>query len=95
MVLLKSCSVLITCTDHGSLCFWPPNKDKVEISAGKEVSSMASSPDSMLLVATGGKDNDLKLWDGNRPEAPVFQARNASTLSSSDLHGLLVVEYSR
>ncbi len=30
-----------------------------------------------LLIATGGKENDLKLWDGNRPDAPpIFKARN-------------------
>jgi len=29
-----------------------------------------------LQVATGGKENDLKIWDGNKPEKPVFQAKN-------------------
>ena len=30
-----------------------------------------------LVVATGGKENDLKIWDGNRPDAPpIFKARN-------------------
>ena len=30
-----------------------------------------------LVVATGGKENDLKLWDSTRPDAPpIFKARN-------------------
>ncbi len=37
---------------------------------------MCPSPDTMLQVATGGKENDLKIWDGNRPGTPVFQAKN-------------------
>lgn len=39
---------------------------------------MTASTDTMLQVATGGKENDLKVWDGNSPAAPIFQAKNAS-----------------
>ena len=39
---------------------------------------MAPSPDTMLQVATGGKENSLKVWDGNTPTAPIFQAKNVS-----------------
>ncbi len=39
---------------------------------------MRASPSTMLQVATGGKENELKLWNGSRPEAPVFQAKNVS-----------------
>ena len=40
---------------------------------------MGTSPDTSLLVATGGKENPLKLWDGNRPDAgPVFLAKNVT-----------------
>lgn len=43
------------------------------------VEVMSASSDHPLLVATGGKDNDLKLWDGNRPDAsPIFKAKNVS-----------------
>jgi ribosome biogenesis protein NSA1 len=47
-------------------------------SVGKAVSYMIPSPDTLLQVATGGKENDLKVWDGNNPTAPVFQAKNVS-----------------
>ena len=39
---------------------------------------MAASPDTLLQVATGGKENNLKVWDGNNPAAPVYQAKNVS-----------------
>jgi hypothetical protein len=36
---------------------------------------MAVSSDTPLLVATGGKENDLKLWDST---SLTFQAKNVS-----------------
>ena len=42
----------------------------------KPTSCMQASRTSHLLIATGGKENDLKIWDGNKPEKPVFQAKN-------------------
>ena len=42
------------------------------------MSCMAASPDTLLQVATGGKENNLKVWDGNNPGTPVFQAKNVS-----------------
>lgn len=44
---------------------------------GRDIHAMAVSKDTPLLVATGGKENILKLWDGNRPDVgPVFKAKN-------------------
>ena len=42
---------------------------------------MAVNPEVMLQVATGGKGNDLKLWNGNRLDTPVFQAKNVCPMS--------------
>lgn len=39
---------------------------------------MAASPAVSLQVATGGKENPLKLWDGNHTTAPLFTAKNVS-----------------
>ena len=48
-----------------------------EINVGNNVDIMVASPNTHLLVATGGKENDLKLWDGNKCEAPpIFKAKN-------------------
>ena len=46
---------------------------------------MKGNPHIELQVATGGKENDLKLWDGNNLDHPVFQAKNVSPISSADL----------
>ncbi len=43
---------------------------------GESVSCMTVSPRVQLQVATGGKENDLKVWDGNKLDQPVFQAKN-------------------
>ena len=40
---------------------------------GDDVSCMAKA---QLQVATGGKENDLKVWDGNKLDQPIFQAKN-------------------
>lgn len=32
------------------------------------------------LIATGGEENDLKIWDLQNPKIPVFTAKNVSTL---------------
>lgn len=44
---------------------------------GRELCRMRQSPTERSLVATGGKENDLQLWDLNRTDAgPRFRARN-------------------
>ena len=37
---------------------------------------MAASPDVSLLVATGGRENELKLWDEKKLDEPLFMAKN-------------------
>lgn len=49
---------------------------QTERCVGNSVSCMAVSPRVQLQVATGGKENDLKVWDGNKLDQPVFQAKN-------------------
>ena len=44
---------------------------------GRELCRMRQSPAERSLVATGGKENDLQLWDLNRTDVgPKFRARN-------------------
>lgn len=57
---------------------------------GQDLCKMKVSPDVPLLVATGGKENDLKLWDGTRPDAPpVFKAKNVS-FNCSSMHYVVI-----
>lgn len=44
--------------------------------ADRELCRMRQAPNDPHMIATGGKENDLQIWDLNRPEAPVFRARN-------------------
>ena len=118
------CSCLITCTDEGALCFWPPEREKVKpaelypattctscgflthsipipppvlyptlspsslslflppqwvVDVGPRVCAMATNPREDLQVATGGRENPLKLWDGHHTEKPLFIAKNVSS----------------
>ena len=44
---------------------------------GRELCAMRQSPAERSLVATGGRENDLQLWDLHRTDAgPKFRARN-------------------
>ena len=72
----KHAGTLITCTEKGCLAFWPQSEDKIGRNVGANVARMRANPESPLQVATGGRENDLKLWDGNNLEEPVFEAKN-------------------
>ncbi|XP_042226551.1 WD repeat-containing protein 74-like [Homarus americanus] len=37
---------------------------------------MRQNPGTPSLIATGGKENDLQLWDLQHPEEPTFKAKN-------------------
>ncbi|XP_058490033.1 WD repeat-containing protein 74 [Solea solea] len=71
-------SALITCGEHGALRVWREDSGEpvTELDAGKNVSRMRQSPVHPHKVATGGKENGLKIWDLERPEKPVFTAKN-------------------
>ncbi|XP_041093981.1 WD repeat-containing protein 74 [Polyodon spathula] len=70
-------SSLITCVESGLLKVWKEGSlDSVEIPVGPDVYRMRQSPSQCHRVATGGKANDLKIWDLQRPEEPVFRAKN-------------------
>ena len=56
---------------------------QAECFVGTHVARMAVNPEELMQVGTGGKENDLKLWDGNRLDAgPTFQAKNVRSLST-------------
>uniref|UniRef100_A0A6Q2YRJ5 WD repeat-containing protein 74 n=1 Tax=Esox lucius TaxID=8010 RepID=A0A6Q2YRJ5_ESOLU len=69
-------SALITCVETGLLRVWKEGSETVEINAGKNVSRMRQNPSQCNQVATGGKENGLKVWDLERPETPIFTSKN-------------------
>ncbi|KAM6970381.1 WD repeat-containing protein 74 [Aplochiton taeniatus] len=68
---------LITCLESGQLRVWKEGStDVVEINAGKNVCKMRQNASQPNKVATGGKENGLKVWDLERPDTPIFAAKN-------------------
>ena len=48
------------------------------LSTGERLCRMRQSPAGSHVLATGGEENDLQLWDLSRPAQPVFKAKNVS-----------------
>ncbi|XP_075401687.1 WD repeat-containing protein 74 [Tenrec ecaudatus] len=73
---------LITCVDSGILRVWQGNDKEafsdhlLELKVGPRVCKMRQDPTHPHIVATGGKENALKVWDLQGSEEPVFRAKN-------------------
>ncbi|XP_064600705.1 WD repeat-containing protein 74-like [Liolophura sinensis] len=67
----------LTAVESGLVKVWHENTDDVvEIDAGAELCCMCHSEQNPHLVATGGKENDFKLWDLSNAKQPIFKAKN-------------------
>ncbi|XP_051971421.1 WD repeat-containing protein 74-like [Xyrauchen texanus] len=72
-------SALITCVESGLLKVWKEGStDTVEVNVGNGICRMRQNPSQRRHVATGGKENTLKVWDLERPDKPVFTAKNVA-----------------
>lgn len=71
-------SALVTCTESGALRVWREDSTGpvAETHVGKNVYRMRQNLAQRHRVATGGKENGLKIWDLEKPEKPVFTAKN-------------------
>ncbi|XP_050036259.1 WD repeat-containing protein 74 [Dermacentor andersoni] len=70
-------SNLVTCVSSGLLRVWTQDgSTQVETEVGADVYRMRQHPRKEGIVATGGKENELKLWDLENLETPVFTAKN-------------------
>ncbi|XP_015272313.1 PREDICTED: WD repeat-containing protein 74 [Gekko japonicus] len=68
---------LITCVQSGLLKVWrDTSSENVEIQVGPGVCRMCQNPEQLHRVATGGKENCLKVWDLHQPQEPIFRAKN-------------------
>lgn len=45
---------------------------------------MKGNPHTELQLATGGKELDLCVWDGDNLSKPIFQAKNVSLCTRPD-----------
>ena len=69
----------LTGFSDGLVAVWPGDGDEeaaVKISTGGNLWAMAQNATEHNTVATGGKENPLKLWDLHKPDAPVFLSKN-------------------
>ncbi|XP_063084339.1 WD repeat-containing protein 74 isoform X2 [Cavia porcellus] len=75
-------SKLITCVDSGVLRVWHGDEKEtlsdplLELRVGPGVCRMRQDPARPHVVATGGKENVLKVWDLQGSEEPLFRAKN-------------------
>ncbi|XP_013773061.1 WD repeat-containing protein 74-like [Limulus polyphemus] len=68
---------LLTCVESGLVSVWNVHHTKTaEFEVGDNICRMRQSPFKPSILATGGKENNLKLWDVQNPEKPVFVAKN-------------------
>ncbi|XP_058016757.1 WD repeat-containing protein 74 [Ahaetulla prasina] len=68
---------LITCVESGLMKIWrDSSSENVEIQVGPGVCRMRQNSEQRHRVATGGKENCLKIWDLHQPQEPVFRAKN-------------------
>nr|XP_033811356.1 WD repeat-containing protein 74 isoform X2 [Geotrypetes seraphini] len=72
-------SSLITCVESGLVKVWKEGAHEggnTEINAGPKIAKMRQNPEMRHCIGTGGKENDLKVWDLQRPDQPIFKAKN-------------------
>ncbi|KFD69383.1 hypothetical protein M514_18532, partial [Trichuris suis] len=68
---------VITCVEAGEVSVWDTSGAQCQtFNANANVSRMRQSPHRQTMVATGGNENDLKVWDLESGGKPVFTARN-------------------
>ncbi|XP_070806650.1 WD repeat-containing protein 74 [Pituophis catenifer annectens] len=68
---------LITCVESGLMKIWrDSSSENVEIQVGAGVCRMRQNSEQRHRIATGGKENCLKIWDLQQPQQPVFRAKN-------------------
>lgn len=76
--------VVVTCTEKGLLKQWKPKEDDIAVydndcamekQVGSDIQTMVTNT-TRTLLATGGQENDLKLWNVEDMSKPVFAAKN-------------------
>ncbi|XP_057684952.1 WD repeat-containing protein 74-like [Corythoichthys intestinalis] len=78
LATLDGGAALVTCLGGGVLRVWRDESGEpaAEIRVGNDIARMRQNPEHRHKVATGGKENCLKVWDLEKPDKPVFTARN-------------------
>ncbi|XP_036261530.1 WD repeat-containing protein 74 isoform X2 [Molothrus ater] len=72
-------SSVVTAVESGLVRVWGQQEDEEplqELQAGPGLCRMRQDPTRPHVVGTGGKENGLKVWDLQRPQEPLFRAKN-------------------
>ncbi|XP_018420355.1 PREDICTED: WD repeat-containing protein 74 [Nanorana parkeri] len=70
-------NAIITCVESGLMKVWREGaSENLEVQVGPGVAKMRQCDVQRNKVGTGGKENDLKVWDLERAEEPIFRAKN-------------------
>ncbi|KAJ8044460.1 WD repeat-containing protein 74 [Holothuria leucospilota] len=67
---------IITCLSNGHLTVWQDDEAKQELELGPNLKKMKHNKQDKNIIAAGGKENDLKVYDLEKPGKPLFQAKN-------------------
>ncbi|KAK2140343.1 hypothetical protein LSH36_1385g00035 [Paralvinella palmiformis] len=66
--------------DQPFLYFIKPNvfviSQLLSLDVGADLYCLRQNPNQRHIIATGGKENDLKIWNLEQPEQPLFKAKN-------------------
>lgn len=66
----------VTCVESGLLKVWKPDGTSIEQNVGPDIWKMKQNKQDVNLIATGGKENELKIWDLNKMGEFIFKAKN-------------------
>lgn len=78
-------SFFLTAVQSGDVKLWTSKKETSSLlETKKSIDRMRHFDFNSPIIATGGKNNDLKLWDINEQEC-IFQAKNVSYKSNINI----------
>ncbi|XP_030331292.1 LOW QUALITY PROTEIN: WD repeat-containing protein 74 [Strigops habroptila] len=70
-------SSIVTCVESGLIKVWREDgTEHLSLEVGEGLCRMRQDPARPQRVGTGGRENGLKVWDLQRPEQPLFRAKN-------------------
>jgi len=67
---------IVTCLENGNLQHWKNGQCDLEKSVGDDIKVMVHNKNTNDVIATGGQENDLKLWQLKSLDKPIFTAKN-------------------
>lgn len=67
---------ILGCHEKGAITVWNGDEIKLQKQIGDDIRVVKQNQSKKNFIATGGKENNLKLFDVERLEKPIFMAKN-------------------